>query len=222
MPPAKNRRKRRWAFLAGTGSTLAGGLGLGWIMGMSVTPIVQTVITAVLALAVAVANALIGLRAEAEVQGEDDQDKPKPEPVNPLPFGSLLIGLAAGAALGIWSRTHDVLGPDVNSRIAEWKSTGYPDSVIARRLFERTYPPLTKENAVPKGDPAVGNTTFLYHVPAGGCEVLRQATPDSAQLSTQLRVLGDEYVDRVVSQCNSAECMRALVELLCADTSQRD
>jgi hypothetical protein len=226
MPSVGPLLKSLWASFLAVASTFAGGFGLGWIMGMSVTPVTQTVVAAIIALAVAVANALIGLRAETEAPaGVVDPKKPadpdKPRRVTPLPFGSLLIGLAAGSAVGIWSRTHDVLGPDLDARILEWKATKYADSLIARRLFDRTYPPLTKDNAAPKGEAATGNP-FLYNISVENCGVLRQASPDSAQLITQLRVVGDQHVDTVVSQCNSLECMRALVNVLCADSSQRD
>jgi hypothetical protein len=130
--------------LTGT-SILIGGLGLGWIMGLSVSPVVQTVIAALIAFAVAVATALVGIRSAP-------QSPPNNPIITPAPFGLLMVGIAIGCTLGVWIRTHDSLGPNLTDRVAQWKSTSYADSLIARRIFNRTYPPLASDGSVPKGD----------------------------------------------------------------------
>jgi len=74
------------------------GLGIGWLTGLSLSPVVGTVLTSVLG---AVAGAVAGLTV---------LDLEKPKHTNPWPVALLVIGIALGSPLGILARTHNTFG----------------------------------------------------------------------------------------------------------------
>ena len=191
-----------------------GAVGLGWLMGMTISPIMQGVITALLAFAVASAQVLAALRRDA---GETTQAAHGP----PHGLAVLLLGIAAGAAIGIVTRTHEWLAPSVDQRMAAWKATGYDSQMIARRLFDARYPVPTagakngEGSSRPPADQAV-----LFDVTADQCADWRRASQDSTRRLGQLQVAADRRIDTYLRVCATFQCERAMVELLCTQSSR--
>jgi hypothetical protein len=77
------------------------GLGIGWLTGLSVTPVVQSVLGAVLALVGTLVAALAGLQPD---------NRPKLPKVSPWPLAALVLGIALAAPAGVFVRTHGWLG----------------------------------------------------------------------------------------------------------------
>src|SRR5258708_2527879 len=115
--------------------TLVSGASIGFLIGMSVTPVIQGVITAVLTLAVAVVTAVVGLK-EAPAHGPTRSEETKSDGQNGgaiapskanlfvAPLGCLLLGIALGSCLGIMSRSHFWLGQSPQSFAKTWQKTG--------------------------------------------------------------------------------------------------
>lgn len=85
-------------------SLVVAGLGLGWLVGLSLTPVIGAVLTSLLGL---VAGVVAGL----SVIGTD-----KVKIYNTWPMALLILGIAVGASAGVLARTNDLLGqiyPDV-------------------------------------------------------------------------------------------------------------
>jgi hypothetical protein len=103
------------------------GASLGWLTGLSVSPVIQGVLTAVLGVVISGVSVLAGLAAPPFLA---NKDTPKPEEAKPsslgevasrvqfLPVAVLTIGLAAGATLGVFARTHDWLGSRLDTKAA--------------------------------------------------------------------------------------------------------
>ncbi|MCP4545438.1 MAG: hypothetical protein GY835_03090 [bacterium] len=85
------------------------GLGVGWLVGLSVSPVVSAVIAVLLALAGPMASTFREVLPSDSIQ-------PK---TNAWPVALLTLGVALGATTGIFVRTHDILGPENREDIQE-------------------------------------------------------------------------------------------------------
>src|SRR5260370_638322 len=82
-------------------SMLLGGIGLGWIMGLSSSPVVSSVLTSLLAVVAAIASALSGLKTSddhGESNSTGDAGKPRVKKesrqLDGAPLMLLVIGIA--------------------------------------------------------------------------------------------------------------------------------
>lgn len=134
-------------------SELAGlvvvGLGVGWLVGLSVSPVVSIVVSSVTGIAAAIVATMIGLEDERTRARNGSEDCETPNcrwRVNPWPLSILIIGLVLGSIGGVWARTHNWLGESpydaVQDAVNVWSNmdTGLSDDQIERRLFELEYP----------------------------------------------------------------------------------
>ena len=127
-------------------SLLVSGLCVGWLIGLSISPVLQTVLTSVLALVTGAVSVLAGL----SVADGDGGDKPRRRvKVTPVPVAMLVLGIAIGAPFGIHARTNLWFGP--NAKAAS-ELTGIPEKEINRRAYEQLYPPATGADEAPTGE----------------------------------------------------------------------
>ncbi|MCI5131815.1 MAG: hypothetical protein D3904_09875 [Candidatus Electrothrix sp. EH2] len=81
------------------------GLGIGWLMGLSISPVVATVLSGILGAVLVLAAVLSGF-----FYGGNASLIKNISDVSPVPFAWLMLGIIAGTSLGILVRTHNVLG----------------------------------------------------------------------------------------------------------------
>ena len=87
-------------------SVLVAGLGIGWLSGLSVSPVIATVLASL----VGIGGGLVtGLRAT--VNSENKSSLSRLSAVNALPAAVFILGISLGAPLGIVARTHQVFEP---------------------------------------------------------------------------------------------------------------
>lgn len=96
----------RFSFSQGF-AVLLTGIGIGWLMGLSISPVVGAVITFLLTLAGA---AVTAFRQELPKSIKNRTN-------NAWPIAILTISMAVGASFGIFARTHDILGLDYRTTI---------------------------------------------------------------------------------------------------------
>jgi hypothetical protein len=122
---------------------LLSGMGVGWLIGLSVSPVIHIVITSLIAFVVSITGALAGLKVtpDDEPPSESSSLKQKLQvEINPVPVMLIVIGIAFGASLGVYGRTNNWLGTNVNNFVAEWEKTRLGEQEISKRLFETLYP----------------------------------------------------------------------------------
>jgi hypothetical protein len=107
-------------------TVLAGGA-LGWIVGLSSTPIVATVVPALLALLVAVATALSGL-----------DEKHERTRTMLYPSALLVVGAGIGIGFGVAAKSRDWLSPEPAEIADRWSEIDR--KAVLHRLFDRTEP----------------------------------------------------------------------------------
>jgi hypothetical protein len=90
------------------------GLGIGWLSGLSVSPVIATVLASLLGIA---GGLVAGVRASGANSG-DKASADRLSAVNAIPAAVLILGIAVGAPLGIVARTHQIFEPaDAPARI---------------------------------------------------------------------------------------------------------
>jgi hypothetical protein len=120
------------------------GVGVGWLIGLSISPVIQYVITSLLAVIVSVASALAGIKVAEDketAEGESPAKRKLRVEVTPFPLMMMVIGVAVGASFGVYGRTNGWLSPDVNRFVSKWENTGLDKKEISARLFDILYPP---------------------------------------------------------------------------------
>jgi hypothetical protein len=118
------------------------GLALGWLVGLSISPVIQVVLTSIVSIVVALSSALAGLiREEAEPSAATKFKRLPISSFNPIPIMFMVLGLAIGSSAGIYARSHNWFGTSAPSITSEWKDTGLSEQEISRRVFDSTYPP---------------------------------------------------------------------------------
>ena len=130
------------------GALLLAGFGLGWLMGLSTTPLVATIFSALLASAAAILGALGGVETQknAEANAEQANDAgsgglPRWNTrINPLPLAFLALGIVIGSIFGVRARNFNWLGSDVANEVQKWTDTGLTEKAVAERLFENKFP----------------------------------------------------------------------------------
>lgn len=120
------------------------GAGVGWLIGLSVSPVIYIVITSLIAFVVSITSALAGITVDREGTQAESRPASKRIPqveINPLPVMFMVLGLVIGASLGVYARTNNWLGPNPASFVEQWKDTELSKREISRRLFDELYPP---------------------------------------------------------------------------------
>lgn len=116
------------------------GAGMGWLIGLSVSPVVGIVITCVTGIATTLIIALSG-----------SGDKKPNWTINPWTIAVFVIGLAVLSPVGVWFRTHNLFGldeaklqdkikaSDLEDELQKWETVGISRTVTAERLFNYVY-----------------------------------------------------------------------------------
>ena len=150
---------------------LLSGSAIGWLVGLSSSPVAHLLIASVLAAAGGVVGALAGFEHEppGTESASEEEEKPllgedqKPlkatassfshgrrSKVDPIWITLFLIGLIPGSVCGIEARSREWFGADPKDLSAKWSVTGLSDKQIARRLFDQLYPPSNDAEADPE------------------------------------------------------------------------
>ncbi|NOK18723.1 hypothetical protein [Corallococcus carmarthensis] len=120
------------------------GAGIGWLIGQSVTPVLQTVLTSVLTIVAALLTAAMGLDAKADSGPTEPSaqatKKVRAFQVSAVPLALLLVALCLGSAASVAVRTRAVLGVGVEEEITRWSAVGMDRQEVVRRLFEARVP----------------------------------------------------------------------------------
>ena len=162
------------------------GLGIGWLTGLSVSPVVGTVLTSILG---AVAGVVAGLTI---------LDMEKPKLYNPWPVALLILGIALGSPLGILARTNDLFGPMFMDSRGTVEATAAETPGTDRVLNESERAALSA----------------LFSIGSENCTRLL-GSPNEF-LPSALRTSQFPWAQRLANEfADDVEMMRHMVEILC-------
>ena len=134
------------------------GLGVGWLAGLSVSPVASILISGLLGIAIAI----VGITSISLIYRNDEGKvirRVRFKAAEKISIGQLaliVVGISLGASLGICARTHNFLGVDdelafnglrqelnelqghCNDR--KWSELGIKKEEVARRILDKYYP----------------------------------------------------------------------------------
>jgi len=132
------------------------GTGVGWLLGLSVSPVLHIIVASVIALTVGVVGTLAGLEGNHKSGTAENNSQhgeasiftnKRSVKINPFPMTALIMGLVIGACFGVYTRTNELLGADPRRLAQRWNGvSGLDEANIKRRLFDHLYPPTTSTN----------------------------------------------------------------------------
>jgi len=163
-----------WVKLVKYLSLLLTGGGIGWLAGLSVSPVVSIIMTSVTGAAAAVVATMSGVDGQAADSGEVASSKLLllQALVDPLPLACLVVGLVVGSYYGVMARTHDWLEPDIAAEVEKWAQAGLPAEEVAQVLFQKRY--QVSGTPAAEGEPAVvaANEGVLFGIGVDECTSL--------------------------------------------------
>lgn len=189
------------------------GFGIGWLIGLSASPVVSIVITSVVGSAAAVVAAMGGLEHR---EGQK---------VSPWPVALLLLGLLLGSATGLRVRNENLLGQNVKGEIERWHAAGLKmeDTDIAQRLFDISYPAaITAADKAPVNAPSSASTreTLLFAVSYDECATFKALEGD--ELRTELGSSPNLSLRPLANLIGDPVALKQIVEVvICADYSSQ-
>jgi hypothetical protein len=223
-------------------SLLVIGLSVGWLMGLSVSPVVQTVVGVVITSAAAIVGALAGVSMKTATSDASDQATEedsarrlnaasaarsyvagsKTLAINPSPLALLLFGMILGSLVGVCARTNGWLGPNPDRIASRWSDTDLTKQEIKRRLFDQVYPsPSTpthsKKESSEAGELPINKpfTGGLFAASTDRCELLLGRAGD--ELRSRLLLISSDREKTIIETCKLDEvCLEAIREVVCA------
>lgn len=180
------------------------GLSIGWLVGLSASPVVSIALSTVLG---CVAAALAALNGRPATSG-GGAATPGLSPEGAVSIALLVVGIAVGSILGITGRTHNWLGRDVRSEIDFWEGLGIQRSAVVDRLFATAYPPTANQ-----GTPSATTAGVLFAVANDECRRLLALTPD--RLPVEMEASPNRIFNVLSTASSEPGRLRAAVEELC-------
>lgn len=201
-------------------SLLITGMGIGWLAGLSVSPVISMIITTIIGSAAAIIAAVSGLNNQQVDNDDTNGSNVRRFPsLDTLPIAALVIGLVIGSYFGILARTHDWLEPDMTLEIKKWTNLGVSlkKQAIADKMFNREFS-MTNIVSGDAGSASVRADVGAFFADGSNeCENLRVLTDD--ELREALIISAENPHWRALPEIiEDAEVLEELlVRVLCPD-----
>jgi hypothetical protein len=220
------------------------GASVGFMTGLSLSPIVSVVIESLLAVLASALAVVMGINtATSPVTREDDLGSVhrvvhavSSRKVNLVPLSVVCILLALGTCLGITARTNAWFGARPQTFVNRWQGAGYTDVELRRLLLQTTVTPSQatggegENTSGPDGQKKVhGSETSDRSAGAPGvystlapdkCDELATLTGDARKqvLEETVMFAGEPKLVSRIEACKSSECLALVTEILCPTT----
>ena len=220
------------------------GLGVGWLAGLSVSPVASVVITSALGAAAAIVGALAGV-ARAD-HGSHDKPGGAPaqrkvlgnwtesgavRPIASWPLAVLVVGLVLGSGMGVWARTHNWLGQ--NPSVRAWSALGVDPGALEGEIrwwAERGVTGLSEDDVTlrlfnlryperaadlaPRGPETGADQGVLFSQPSDECNRLSGATDEN--LFRTMNESPNRLVRAIADLSSSPSKLREVVTIACS------
>ena len=164
------------------------GLGVGWLTGLSTSPVIAGVLSSIMGVAAGVVAGLksIGRSSPSASRGQNDQNM-----VSALPAALLVLGIALAAPLGILARTYHVFEPAaVRQAVAEQIiKTGKAGDQDRGVLFSATSAECAELSALAASPNEAAFRAALAHSDLPWAVKLEAGVTDTAALKQTVRSL---------------------------------
>lgn len=185
-------------------SLLLCGISIGWLMGLSASPVIQTVLSSMLAVITSTLSLLLSFQEGMLKEKITD----KLGVINVIPLSVFLVGLSLSATAGVYARANDWYGIDPVSFKNKWEIKDKDKSGIIKRLYEELHGRDSgTSNSVSQG--------VLFNNSENCAELLKMN--DAEGLMSELRTLGPEwqlFADSVETQVKKKEQIGILKKMI--------
>lgn len=194
---------------------MLGGGSLGWLTGLSATPVIMSVLPGLLTAFIGLASVVAGLQKPmgAEADGKANGGlKAAARAVSVYPLAFLVIGIGAGVPFGLKARAFEWFGPAPEDLVSKWVNLGLKKQVVVARLFDRAEPAVDKDGKSPVGRAHA----YLLHGEADTCEQITKSMEgyDLATLRSELQALQLPFA-KIGEEIKDVETLRRVVAVLC-------
>ena len=146
------------------------GLAIGWLMGLSISPITSVVLTSVMG---SLSALLAGFQSMDKIFGsttsKEDGTKGTTYLATVISFSVLAASIAIGAPIGIQARTGNWFGPSPKTLIENWARLGVDRSEVRKRVFNSHFPT--------DGKNSLKNPGVLFSNAVNECQELQALPP---------------------------------------------
>jgi len=197
------------------------GAGIGWLAGLSLSPVVETILTSLVSIVAGATTLAMGIRSE------ETKWKAVRGAVSPLPLLLLIIGICGGSVGGLYARSNSLFGQDPEHMKKVLTAAGVPDkeanqyiqTYAVKWVFANLTP--TKKEEMPKDgkeskepapstiNPGVG----LYAAHAENCTTM--LLMHGAKLRGFLGSLHDPDIDKLLLLCKDDDALENLKKIYC-------
>lgn len=183
------------------------GLSIGWLIGLTTAPVIQTVIGSILAILTTMFTIILGLQNT----NSDLSFAKKIDEVNILPFSLFLIGLSISTSLGIYARTNEWLGVNPLKFKEKWEIKDKDTSGIIKNLYSLYY---SDENFNKKTHDPTFSPTLFDISSSFKSELRNENTVDGIRrvLRDIVRVEKNKEVEKELRNCADSLCIINLKE----------
>lgn len=124
------------------------GFGIGIFAGLSVSPVASIIITSTAGLAAAVAGGISGVNIQKKDGKEQERPVSRLRKIKPLPIACLVFFIAVGAGFGVYARTHNWLGINIDDEIKKWEELGFDRQEVIQKFYNERFPPIEPRNRI--------------------------------------------------------------------------
>ncbi|MEZ4618057.1 MAG: hypothetical protein R2867_21450 [Caldilineaceae bacterium] len=183
------------------------GFGIGWLVGLSVSPVTNIVVSSLTSLVAAIALVRSGKK-----QPESSANTGGTEPVNTAhqpnawPIATLVIGIFIGSTIGLLVRTHNLLSPSgplppqtlsLQEEIQQWVDLGMEQDEVVQGYFQNRVNQKPSTTPIPTAVQLQTKPTdsLLYAAASPDeCESWQKLIDkeDYAKLKTEIQISGVE------------------------------
>jgi hypothetical protein len=232
----------KWKFPAGNSqwlSLLLCGMGVGILTGLSVSPVVNGVLTALLGILSGLLAGAAGLTFRSDPanreQNKDEQSIPPESPfrVDARPCAIFILGIVLGAVSGVIVRTHNWLGvsqPAVALTVTPPAAPDRPmisiyeagtDADVLKALVHESTAvgapgPVHRTEPESAVSPPFTQGGVLFSNPLPGSECVTFRAKEGGELRAALESSSSKFVRNFSKNCPDNACRQALVNTLCS------
>jgi hypothetical protein len=183
------------------------GLSLGWMVGLSVSPVLQVLISSIITLIASVVTVIVGLKRSESNSSSTNLEKLVNRRINVIPMAIFLLSLAIGTTISIYNRTNDKFGLHPNNLVDKWFEDSLSRQRLKEELFRKAYLDGINDNKQRQF------TAGLFRVDTDECGML--ISKSGEELRASLLQISNGRFDSVIKSCNSERCLEELRNMIC-------
>lgn len=163
------------------------GIGIGWLVGLSQSPVIAGAIAVIMAASAALVGSLGKFPANASLSPRNSGISAL---LNPMPLAALVIGISLGAPVGLYGRNSGWFTPaiatsappNLEALVSRWEKLGVNRHEIAKRLLDRELPLKSAHGVYGQSEQPRTVPNGLVAASASECSNFRAAAKDRVLL----------------------------------------